>query len=372
MLTGRALTVVCATDNYAAALLLAAGRELRIDVDKAVVGVVRHIRAVRQQLCAGRQDVVGGDVVLGLENDLAGVGCLERLAQREGLDVRAANDLDLSRILGRLYDHVVVDGEMLRHFDLRHLAEGARIGQHTGQCRRCCNLRRYEEDLCILGAGTALKVAVEGTQRYAAGLRRLTHADAGTAGALQDTRTGRNDVRQSAVLRQHVEYLLGAGADGQRNLRAYGLALEDGGNLHHVVVRGVGARTDAALVYLDLADLGYLLDVIRHMRHRGQRLKRGQVYGVLLVVLCVWVGGQRYPYVTAALCLEELLGCLVGREDRGGSTQLSAHVGDGGTLRYGQGLYALAGVLYDLADTALDGHLAQYVQNNVLRRYPRR
>ena len=108
------------------------------------------------------------------------------------------------------------------------------------------------------------------------------------------------------------------------------------------------------------------------MRHSSQRLQRGQVYGVLLVVLCVRVGGQRYPYVAAALCLEELLGCLVRREDRGGSTQLSAHVGDGGTLRYGQGLYALACVLYDLADTALDGHLAQYVQNNVLRRYPRR
>ena len=372
MLTGRALTVVCAADNYAAALLLAAGRELRIDVDEAVVGVVRHVRAVRQQLCTGRQDVVGGDVVLGLENDLAGVGCFERLAQRERLDVRAANDLNLSRILGRLYDHVVVDGEMLRHFDLRHLAEGARIGQHTGQCRRCCNLRRYEEDLCILGAGTALKVAVEGTQRYAAGLRRLAHADAGTAGAFKDTRTGRNDIRQSAILRQHIEYLLGTGADGQRNLRAYGLALEDGSDLHHVVVRRVGARTDAALVYLDLADLGYLLDVIRHVRHSCQRLECRQVYGVLLVVLCIRVGGQRYPYVAATLCFEELLGCLVGREDRGGSTQLSAHIGDGGALRYGQGLYALACVLYDLADAALDGHLAQYVQNNVLRRYPRR
>ena len=149
-----------------------------------------------------------------------------------------------------------------------------------------------------------LKIAVEGTQRYAAGLRRLTHADAGTACALQDTSACRDDICQSAVLRQHVEYLLGAGADGQRNLRAYGLALEDGSNLHHVVVRGVGARTDTALVYLDLADLGYLLDVIRHVRHSSQRLKRGQVYGVLLVVLCVRVGGQRYPYVAAALCLE--------------------------------------------------------------------
>ena len=83
------------------------------------------------------------------------------LAQREGLDVRAANDLNLSRILGRLYDHVVVDGEMLGHFDLRHLAEGARIGQHTGQCRRCCNLRRYEEDLCILGAERPSKLRLK-------------------------------------------------------------------------------------------------------------------------------------------------------------------------------------------------------------------
>ena len=49
---------------------------------------------------------------------------------------------------------------------------------------------------------------------------------AGTACALQDTSACRDDICQSAVLRQHVEYLLGAGADGQRNLRAYGLALE--------------------------------------------------------------------------------------------------------------------------------------------------
>ena len=70
------------------------------------------------------------------------------------------------------------------------------------------------------------------------------------------------------------------------------------------------------LVYLDLADFGYLLDVIRAcagIAASGSSADRSTVY--YLVVLCIRVGGQRYPYVAAALCLEELLGCLVGRED---------------------------------------------------------
>ena len=103
------------------------------------------------------------------------------------------------------------------------------------------------------------------------------------------------------------------------------------------------------------------------MRHRCERLECGQIDGVLLVVLCVRVGSQRHPYVAAALRLEERLGRLVGREDRGGSAQLRAHVGDSRALRHRQGLDALARILDDLADAALDGHLAQNLQDNVLR-----
>ena len=261
---------------------------------------------------------------------------------------------------------------MLRHLDLGHLAEGTRVYQMACQSGRRRDFGRNEVDFRILRAGAALKVAVEGAQRNACGLRRLTHADAGAARTLENTRTGGNNVGKRTVLREHIEYLLGARADGQGNVRVNGLALEDSRDLHHIIVGRVGARADAALIYRNFTDFGDFLDVIRHMRHSGERLQSRKVYGVLLVVLGVRVGGQRYPYVAASLCLEELLRRLIGREDRGRRAQLRAHVGDGGAFRHGQGLNALACVLDDLADAAFDGHLAQNFQDNVLRGDPRR
>ena len=151
----------------------------------------------------------------------------------------------------------------------------------------------------------------------------------------------------------------------------HGLAPQNGRDLHHIVVGRVGARADAALVDLDITDLGPRLYVVRHVRHGGQRLECGQVDGILLVIDRIRVGGQLDPHVAAALRLEELLRFLVGREDRGRRAQLGAHVGDGRALGHGQGLNALARVLDDLAHAALDGHLAQHVQNDVLGGHPR-
>ena len=102
MLTGRALTVVCAADDYAAALLLAAGRELRIDVDEAVVGDSTACSSGTGSSFApaGRMWSVVM-LSLDLENDLAGcMDAVERLAQRERLDVRAAKYLDASASSG--------------------------------------------------------------------------------------------------------------------------------------------------------------------------------------------------------------------------------------------------------------------------------
>ena len=366
VLTGGALAVVCAADDYAAALLLAARRELGIDVDEAVVGIVRDVRAVRQQLGARGQDVVGGDVVLGLEHDLAGIAVLELVAEREGLDVRTAAHFDRGRVLGGRDDHAVVDVKVLGHLNDRRLAQRARVGQHTGQRRSGCDFRGNQVDLCVLGARTALKVAVEGAQGDAGRLGRLAHADAGAAGALQDARAGRDDVGQGAVLGQHVKHLHGARADGQGHIGMDVLALEDGRNLHHVIVRRVRARADAALVDLDRANLGDRLYIVGHVRHSCQRDQGVQVDRVLLVIVRVRVGSQRDIDVLAALRLEECAGDLVGREDGRGRAQLCAHVGDGRALGNREGGNARAGVLDDLADAALDGHLAQHIQDDVL------
>ncbi len=110
------------------------------------------------------------------------------------------------------------------------------------------------------------------------------------------------------------------------------------------------------------ADLVHGLDVVRAVRASGQRVQRGEVDGDLLVIDRVLVGGELHPIRLAALGLQEGAGDLVGRENGGGSAQLGAHVGDGGALRNGQGLDALAAVLHDLAHAALDGQEAQDLQ----------
>ena len=100
------------------------------------------------------------------------------------------------------------------------------------------------------------------------------------------------------------------------------------------------------------------------------RYERGKVDVDLLVVLCVLVSREGYPYVRSVLRLEELEGYLVRGEYRGSSAQLSAHVGNGGSLGYRKGLYALTAVLDDLADAAFNAHNSQHLQYNVFSRYP--
>ena len=102
------------------------------------------------------------------------------------------------------------------------------------------------------------------------------------------------------------------------------------------------------------------------MRHRCQRNQIVEIDRVFFIVNRVRIGCQRYIDLFASLCLEECTGHFVRRENRRGCTQLCTHVGDGRTLRNRQRCNARACVLDNFADAALDGHLTQYVQNNIL------
>ena len=70
--------------------------------------------------------------------------------------------------------------------------------------------------------------------------------------------------------------------------------------------------------------------------------------------------------VRSVLRLQEFERVLVRGEDRGGRAQLSAHVGDGRSLRDAQCLDTLACILNDLAYAALDGHDAQHLEDDIL------
>ena len=114
---------------------------------------------------------------------------------------------------------------MLGHIDLVAVRVLSRVGHHAGQGGYRRDLGRYQIDLGVLGSASAEEVTVEGSQRNALGVRGLTHADAGTARALKDPRARVDQIGQRAVLREHIEHLLGAGSDRQRYAVGNRLAL---------------------------------------------------------------------------------------------------------------------------------------------------
>ena len=227
MLSGGTLTVVGAAHDYACAGFLRALREGFVAYCEAILGDSRDIGAQRQNLCAGRHDVVGGDVVADLECNAGLDGFSQRLVYRERLDVRTAEDLNGRSLLNgsRRNHHVIVDDELLGHHIGRHVAAGARVGEYAGECGNRSSLRGYQVDLRVLGAASAEEVTVECTQGDTLAVRGLTHAYAGTAGALKDSRAGSDKDSQCAVLSDLVEYLLGAGGYRKAYVRVYGLAL---------------------------------------------------------------------------------------------------------------------------------------------------
>ena len=179
----------------------------------------------------------------------------------------------------------------------------------------------------------------------------------GPQAAFENAGARGDHISQSAVLREHIEHLLGAGSDGKADIRVHGFALEDREPPCSISVEGgVGAGADADLVDLDRADLLYGLDIIRAVRAGRHRRKRGEV-DVQSPRHKLRVGDRAAsgdPILLAALSLQECTGYLVGGENRGGSAELRAHVGDGGALRNGERFHALAAVFDDLANAALN------------------
>ena len=193
--------------------------------------------------------MVGGDVVLHLEqhfaSDLVGHGG----ACGEGLDVRAAHDLHALSLPGGGCHHVVVDVKFGRTQRRRGDGQRLRVGDVTrdgGDGRR---LGTDEVDLRRGRSAASAEVAVEGAQRHSVGRRGLAHADAGAAGALQNARAGRHHGGKRAVICQHGEHLARTGGDDQADVLGHRFPLEDVGHLHHVGKRGVGAASDGHLIH---------------------------------------------------------------------------------------------------------------------------
>ena len=373
VLAAGALAVVLAAKDHALAELFDARHEVGVHPAEDVFANGRDVGAQGRDLGPGRQDVVGGDVVADLKGHGGLDGGRQRAKRRQRGDVGAALD-GHARAVGRGRQEQVADARDLgRELGLlRGLAPGGRIGEGPAQGGHGRRLGADQIDLTVLGAGTAFEVAVKGAGRHAARGGRTAHADARAAGAFEQARAGVQQRINQTLGGQHLEHLLGARRDEQVGGRINALAGQDLGHGLEVGVGGVGARADADLIDLHAGQVGDADHAVGHVGRGGQGLQGGQVDLHHLVIGGVGIGGERRVVLGPAHGREKGLGDLVGREDRGGGPEFRAHVGDDGALGHGQGGHAGTGVFHDLAHAALDGELAEQVQDDVLARGPAR
>ena len=124
-------------------------------------------------LRAGRHDMVRRDVVLHFEQHFARHRILQRMPQRERLDVGPAHHLGLA-VLVRRGDEIVVDEKRLGHLNLQHVfgePRVARVGQYAIQRGHSRRLRADEIHAGARRAGTVVEVAVERAHRNGVGTR---------------------------------------------------------------------------------------------------------------------------------------------------------------------------------------------------------
>ena len=168
--------------------------------------------------------MVGGDVVLHLQKHFAS----HALRQRhwligKGLMLGPRSDFHLSAPSsgagGTTMLSLIRKCSGISISSRSFAAECVGSVKHAGQGGGRRRLRAHQIDLRVARCRCGhqkLRLNVRRETPFGAG--GLAHADAGPAGAFQDSGARRDHVRQRAVFRQHVEHLLGARSDGQADV----------------------------------------------------------------------------------------------------------------------------------------------------------
>ena len=192
--------------------------------------------------------------------------------------VRPAHDGRIRHLRRREYEHGIIDQVGFRLRDLRvwH-AEGPRIGELPRYRCDCCCLRACQVDLCVLGAGAPLEVAVRRPHgdTHAPGREVIAHAEA--AGRFHEASARSYQVGQSTVPHEHPENLAGARRDAEADAWMDPAPFEDCGSDHKVMVRRIGARPYADLIDGHGADVQYPGYIAGAVGQADERLKRGQI-----------------------------------------------------------------------------------------------
>ena len=143
-------------------------------------------------------------------------------------------------------------------------------------------------------------------------------------------------------------------------------ALEHQSRLGDIGIAGVGAASDEYLLNLLFLHILKRNHVVRLVRTCAEGNQFAQIQLHFPVVGAALVRGQLHKVRLPLLGLQEFSDLLIRRENGGGRAHLSAHVGNSRALVHRQGGGSRAHILKDLAQSALDAHPAQHLQNHFL------
>src|SRR5690242_606651 len=195
---------------------------------------------------------------------------------------------------------------------------------------------------------------------------------------------------QTCKGRRYVPNLLTTRGDGEQSLGLDAVGhgvLGNGGSAGHVLIGGVGARTDQTNLKLlrpvvGLDSLGKLGDGGGQIGGEGTvdvRLELVEVdldelvvLGTLVLAKLVSVLAGEVTNVLALGGPQVVVHAVVEGENGGGGTNLSTHVADGGHTSAGERLDTGSVVLDNGTSSALDGEDTSNLEDDVLGRSPAR
>lgn len=403
--------VVLASEGVADAVGLAV---LGVDgTNQHVVGNVVKVTTVLQP-GTGHGDVVSGGLAVALDQDGQVGGVLavpgaESTKDLKTLTLGGDGDVQSVAVRGRglvgVTTRVVALGgealtsgglelELLAILVLQSVREGVEL-EGTSNGHGNDKVGRGDESVGgRVGVVTASEVTVVGRDDRV-GLT-LLHVltvplpNARTAGVGENDTTELLQGLELTVTLDGSANLLGTGGDGEQRLRLDTVVEGvpgNGGSTGHVLVRGVGARTNQTNLevlrplvgvngLLELRDgsgkVGSERTVDVGLELRQVDLDQLVVLGTVILVQLLGVGLGEVGNVLTLGGGQIVVHAVVVREERGGGTNLSTHVANGTHTSARERVDTRTVVLDDSTSTTLDGQETGDLEDNVLRRGPAR
>lgn len=374
--------------------------------DQHVVGDVIQVTTVLQPW-ASHGDVISGGLALSLDEDgdASDILAIPSIEGREDLEtVRGGGDIDLDGLTVLGGSLVCVSAGVIAErrktvtsggLELELLAVLALQGIGQGVEVKSASNGEGDDEIGGSDEGVSGRVAVvttgevtvvrrdDGVSLTLLDIATIPLANARTAGVSEDDTAELLEGLELAITLNGGANLLGTGGDGESRLGLEAVVKSvtgDGSSAGHVLIRGVGARTDQA--DLDLLRPAVLLGGLLKLGDRGSqvrgegtvdvRLKLAEVELNELVVLStlilpevLGVGAGEVTDVLTASSLEVVVHAVVEGEERGGGTNLSTHVTDGTHTSAGEGVDTRAVVFNDSTSTTLDSEDIGNLQDDI-------